>query len=490
MKTFYLITFVGFFAFIGSNAWAQQNFVPLKPGEYVVEHAPEPENKDAVITGRYSTTYEGKRVGSIGGRDGAGQMVYEFELGFRSQVHDMVSLNATLANFSDLSKEQPSRYWSDYSVEEWDASTDTGMNLIFKESFLEYAHNPSAILRLGRQKFNIGARLGLIYKGIASGVSQTCRVGTWCTYAGSAKLGKGSADNLSFAQLTYPVYENGLEVKDPFSGEIHQAEGLYIELFRSLYQGSKVPLGTFGGRTTNGSTAQAKTAEGKPVYFDNKKTEYFGLNGLWYLPKLELRLHYIANAGDRNYWAGEGYDQYIGQQHVTGHLWYFRDNYQWLENTQIGFDYFTATGDPSHNSNTPVWQRDLSGYNEIQKGYFGNALIYFQGQQQTGQGHTVNNLTFQNVHFEYKDKGLPWKFEVSAYQFQKSNAVTDENGMLASVIGREIDVLYSNQIETNLNFTFGYAIFSPDSAYSASDNLQATGGKTFSSVSTQLNYHF
>jgi len=489
MKPFTLLPILIFLVLITSTAWGQQNFVPLKDGEYTTQKEPAPAISDAVISGSYKTTYEGKRIGTIGGRTGASQMVYEIEIGFRSQVHDTVSVNAIFANFSDQSVRQTDHYWGGYFMEEWDASTDQGSGLIFKESFLEYDHNPSAILRLGRQKFSTGDRMGLVYKGIATGISQTCRVGTWCTYAGSARLGKGSGNTLDFAQLTYPVYETGLEIKDKFTGKVRQEEGLYLELFRNFYHANKQPLALYGGRATKNAAAQATTSTGKRVAFDNRKTEYFGLNGSWYMPNYQFFFNYIANAGDRNYFAGDNYEEYLGQRRVTGNLWYLRGSYDQSEKVRFGLDYFSSTGDKADPS-TPVWERDLTGYREVQKGYFGDALIFFQGQQQTGEGHSVYNLNFKAAHFKYKDPGLPWKVDTSVYQFAKTNAQLDENGTPVRAIGRELDILYTNQLETNFNFAFGYAVFSPDSAYGADDNFAPTGGKTFSSVSGQLNYQF
>ena len=491
-RSLYSYTLLSAFLFglFHTTAWGQQNFVTLKEGEYEIKKATEPQIKDAIISGRFATTYESEHSGTIGGRTGAGQSVYEFELGFRSNIHDYVSMNATLANFSDITGDQTTGYQSRYPLEEGDSTNDTGMNLIFKEAFLEYNHNPSAVLRIGRHKFNIGDRQGLVYKGIASGFSQTCNVGTWCYLIGSAKLGKGIDDNLMFAQLTYPVYESGKEVKDFFSNEFHQDNGLYIELFRNFYRGSQIPLAKYGGRTGNGSAYHATTDTGKKVYFDNKKIEYFGLNGTWYLPQFQFHLNYIANAGFRDYWAGNGLDDYLGHSHVTGHLWYSRNSYDWEENVRLSYDYFSATGnkDPSHAAT--LWKHDLTAYTEVQKGYFGDALIYFQGQQQTGQSHSVSNLSFQSTSLRYRSMNQPWQLDLSLYSFHKTNPVLDENNQLVQAIGREVDVLYSNQIEKNLTFKFGYAVFMPEAAFSRQDNETATQGKTFSSVSTQLNYHF
>ncbi|OGG99730.1 MAG: hypothetical protein A2600_13980 [Candidatus Lambdaproteobacteria bacterium RIFOXYD1_FULL_56_27] len=496
MKKFYpflLLAGIALWLPLGNLLLAQQNFVPLKDGEYEVEQAPRPTIEDAVISGRFEMTYLSQRNSFLGNRTESGRAVQDFELGFRSNLHDHISINALLANYSILIGDQPEGYHSANPLEQGDSSTDTGMNLIFKEAYLEYDHNPNAVLKIGQHSFAVADKMGLVYKGVSNGFSQTCRVGTWCYYFGAAKLNKGINDNLMFAQLTYPVYENGQEIFDPFTGAKRQSEGLYIELFRNFYRGEEIPLANYGGRTGGGSLYHLADSSGRLIYFDNHKTEYFGTNLSWVLPAFRFDLNYIALAGDRDYWAGalgSADRSLIARRHQTGTLWYSRNTYYPAADWKLSFDYLQSSGQKRQSASETYYASDRTDYVEVQKGYFGEAQVYFQGLQNTGNSHSVSNLTFRQYGLNYRHPVQKWGLDFAFYQFYRTAGVFNQSGEVVDRIGQELDIRYGIEFDKNLVFKFGYGAFRPQGAYSNNDNLAPTKMDLFSAFGAQLAYHF
>ncbi|OGG95322.1 MAG: hypothetical protein A2508_06365 [Candidatus Lambdaproteobacteria bacterium RIFOXYD12_FULL_49_8] len=479
------------FALVGvpSLALAQQNFVTLKEGEYQIDQAPRPHIEDAVITGRFEADYLSDRSENFSSRTGTGQAFQDIELGFDSNLHDHISIVAKIANNSRRVADQPQGYQSYDTQEQGDSTADTGLNLIFKEAFLEYNHNPSAVLRLGRQRYSIGDKKGLVYQGWANGFSQTCGIGTWCYLIGAARIGQGVTDNLLFAQLTYPIYENGVEHENPW-GEPYQESAFYVEIFRNFHQGSEMPLALYGGRTGAGSSYQVQE-NGRGVYYDNKKLEYFGTNLNWRFYGYHLDLNYVAFSGRRNYWSGargEADRQYLTNQHLAGAVWLVNQEFLIHNDWKLGFEYL-LTRASEHNGDA-YYAHDRVDFVEIKKGTFGDALIYFDGEG-LGQGHGVTNLNYRKLDLHYKNPVFHWGLDFALWGFNRDKAVANQTGEKYTKIGNEFDFKFSYPLDKNLTALMQMALFNADRAYSPNDNLAPVNRpQDFSTVGLRIGYHF
>ncbi|MDT8447075.1 MAG: hypothetical protein RRB13_09330 [bacterium] len=485
--------YVLFVFFFGQIAWAQQNYVSLKEGEYETRQAPRPNIEDAIISGNYEASMVDRRL-QLSGKPQSNDSRQDFELSFTSNLHDHIHLKATLANYSSYLSEQAEGYQSDQLVEQGDSSTDTAMNVFFKEAYLQYEHNPAAVLRLGQQEFDLGDKLGLTYRGISQGFSQTCRVGTWCYMIGAVRFGRGVGDNLLYAQLTYPVYEQGQVFFDSFESKERQRSALYIEIFRHFYRGSEIPLALYGGRTGNGTSYQA-TSNGKPVYFENKKMEYFGVNGTWNYYDYQLLVNYAGMAGDRFYWEGNQGDSerdFLAHRHLAGGVWRLEQRYMLGENWQTRLTYLSGRGGEQLTQSENYWDRDRTDYLEVQKGFYGDALIYFNGLHGSGDGHSVSNLNYQSLFFNYRNPENQWGVDIRFYQYAHNKTVINDTGERVMKIGQEFNVEYQVEMDKNLTANLAWGYFVPEEAYSANDNLAPSSERTsrFSLYGAQLRYHF
>ncbi len=477
---------------------AQQAFTPLKMGEYEIKEEDTSYHPGAKIEGTYRVFYDTRREGMLFGTEQSGKTQQDIELRFQSKINTNLSLNVTLGNRSTFVSSQDTAYETRYADEQGDASDDDGMDVVFEEAYLEYNHNPNARLKIGKQYINVGDGKGLIYQGRVTAISQGCRIGTWCYYIGGARLGDNGDSSLIWAQLDYPVYESGVLVSDPWSEKGSRQEVSFnVEVLRTVYRGINIPVSSMGIWTGENSTYHDATGDSN-IYFDNSGTEYIGFNLDWNFYNFVLDFTWLNLSGEREYFAGSadsGEKTSLGEQNVSGNAYLLEMDYRLLENWKMGFTAFISTGNELNKDGTNFWENQSNAYMEVQKGNYGDALIYFNGTDGIGEGHSVSNLVYYSLRANYASSQKDLLVDFALFAFQRNEAVyvneAGEPNEKAKNIGYEFDIAIKWQLEKQLFFDFFIAVFQPQEAYTPNDNVRPVANpEDFSMLGFGLRYDF
>ena len=498
-----LITIVFFILLTGfaCPVLAQQNFTPLKPGDYKVVQEDNRYLPGAKISGQYRAYYDSHRSGFLVGKDSDGKIQQDIFLDFQSKINTNVSLNVRIENKSSFSTEQETSFETKDINEKGDSTGDEGLELVFGKAYLEYNHNPNARLRIGTQELNIADGRGLIYQGTATAISQDCRVGTWCYGIGGARIGKSGGQAVFWAQLDYPIYESGVLIKDPWGKELPRQEiSFNIEIFRVNYRGKDIPLAEYGGWTGENSIYHDTTddsASGQRVYFDNDGIEYIGFNIRWNFHQFILDLTWSNLTGSRVYHTGtqDGDFAEIGDQTVSGNAYYLEMKYLFSEKWRGRFHSLLATGNGDQAAGEEIWQKKSSAYFEIKKGNFGDAIVYFNGEDNIGDGHSVSNLTFYALGADYLLYEGDVHINTTYYMFKHTNPVlinqVGSNPVEKTVIGNELDLVIVWALEDRLDLSLFIGYFQPGEAYATNDNLPILEDQDeFTILGLELIYRF
>ncbi len=486
---FFLLSFL-----LSHSALAQFNFTPLKEGEYeqLDKRGTPPSN--VTLRGSYEASHLSQKSGLTGSRVGPGETNQEMILKFKSSFNENLSLNANISNQRTELELQRKGFTSERPSQEGNSRAPTGMNLYFREAYLEYNPNPNAALKIGYQRASIADRLGLVYEGIGNAITQSCRMGTWCYYIGAIQLGQGENDALFWGQINYPVFEAGTFFTDPWAkGGERQAQSLDIELFRVFYNANRVPLGKQGGWIGEYSAYHQKDDAGRYVYFDNQKTEYVGFNLTWNANALQSKLHIIRLGGHRDYWsetAGSSERTKLAQRGQGALLTLIDFNYLLTPRWKLAASALQSPGTKQTSAKQNYWDQDATGFQEVQPGYFGKALIYLNGMQKSGDGHSVNNLKYNHIGLYYTDQIQFFSFESDYYDFRNSEDVFDIQGIKRSSIGREVDLKFRWKLERNLTTTVYTAFFTPTGGYSPDETPPDPTIENFSRWGLHLLYDF
>ncbi|MDH5561426.1 MAG: hypothetical protein OEY59_11310 [Deltaproteobacteria bacterium] len=485
---------------------AQQNFTPLKEGDYKeIEKKTDYEAlRDlrekvslplgATIHGNYWAEFSSWRDGLMG-RSKGGPIHQEIELKVRSNLHSKFSVNANLSNASIVTNDPQSGYQTRNPAEMGDLSTDIQAQVYFKEMFLEYNPNPNAVIRLGRQKINLADRSGMIYEGYANGLTQTCRIGTWCYYIGGARLSQRSDDSLYWGQLDYPIYQSGVEIPDPWDKKgKRQESSMNIEIFRVFYHGTDIPLAVSGSTTGNNSDFHMTTG-GERVFFDNNKTEYAGLLFGWNYYHFEMDFTFVSLSSQRQYHTGtQNLSNVVslGDKNASGLIYQFESSYQIGDDWRAKAKVLYSSGDEKEKSILKPWQKDSRTYHEIQKGFYGDALIYFNGDNGIGRGHSIGNLNYYSIEASYRLKNNKMGLDFTYYYFQRDASVLNQGGDWVDVIGDELDITWGWEMDRHLKLQIFVGFFKPGLAYAENDNLIPDSEKTadFSMIGGKIGYSF
>lgn len=481
--------------------FAQQNFTPIQQGEYEIVKEDNSYDPGAKINGEYKAHYYFRKLGLFSGDDLNGDVFQDFHLQIQSKVNSNLSLNVKLGNKSSLVSEQEAEFDSKYQSEVGDSSSDDGLTVVFKEAYLEYNHNPNARLLLGKQEISIADKKGLVFDGTATAITQGCRIGTWCYYIGAAKIGESGDSSLYWAQLLYPIYQSGIEIPNQWGDKpTRQQESLSVEIFRTVYQGLDIPLAKYGGwvgeNTVYHNTIDG-TSTGKRVYFDNSDVEYFGFNVNWSYYDFMLDLIWMNLSGSRDYHTGtqeNGDVTKLSERNVNGTAYLINTQFLIRDDWKSSFTYFVSSGNSVENDGDEIWESDSTAFYEVKKGGFGNALIYFNGSDGVGDGHSVSNLKFYKIEFNYQSLKKDVAVDMAAYWFYRNNPVfinkvgeAEEKG---SNIGFEFDFQANWQLEQSLSFQFFASVFMPNEAYTANDNVRPTDTQDFSMAGLGVQYNF
>ena len=492
-SAFFLGLFAGIYIIV-FPVLAQQNFTILQSGDYQEVTEKTEYQPSALISGHYKAYYTTRRTAPAQIADSINTMGQEIELKFRSLLNRHVSVNATVRNLSANFEDQATGYYTEDPNESGDASQDTGFYLEFREAYLEYNHNPTAIFRIGRQYVDIGSEKGFIYDGEATGITQDCKIGTWCYYIGGVRLDKKGDDTVYWVQLDYPVYNNGVIVNDIWNETEGRPESsLNIEIFRIPYHGSDIPIAAYGGSTGNNSFYHSKnSADSLPVYFDNKKVEYSGFNIRWNYYEWMLNFDFITLAGDRDYHTGtstQGAVTSLGERFLSGDMAFLELDYNLDEEWQMGIDILKSSG--TEQTSEKLWEKDSEAYFEIQKGRHGDAQIYFSGKHNRGDGHSVSNLEYQSLRILYRDQRETLAIDIAYYNFRRSLPVLNQDEKSVQQIGKETDFLIRWNLEQSLSFQLSIATFQPEEAYAQNDNLvPSIDNKNIWAIGLDASYHF
>lgn len=470
-------------ASIHGDLSAQQYFEPLKRGEYEVVEEDTSFHPGAKISGSYEAYAGDRREGLVTGDSFGGKFYQDIELSIQSKINTNVSLNVTVGHQSPEVSEQDESYDTRDPSEKSTEESGGGFNLVFKEAFLQYDHNPNARLKIGRHHLLIADRKGLVFEGDASAISQGCRIGTWCYSIGGARLGEEGKAALFWASLDYPVYESGVVIPDPWGEQrTRQEKSFSVEIYRVMYGGNDIPLAEYGGWTGRYSqhhdTAD-DTAAGDPVYFNNDGVEYIGLNIIWNHYDFDLNLTWSNLAGSRDYFfknRNTGQGAALGSKAISGNAYLLDAGYRLTEEWKSTLRIFSASGNDISNDTEKIWDIDASAYYEVQKGSFGDALIYFDGKEGIGDGHSVANTSFLALKFSYRDQADKVGAEVNLYQFTRTKPVLvnakGENERKSRKIGLELDTTVEWRLEERLFFSAFAAYFFAGDAYTVNDSLR------------------
>ncbi len=455
-----------------SVGFAQSYFTPLEKGDYEIVDEKTGYNPGIQASGYYRAFSLSRRK-DLMGDEYSSHMNQILSLKLQSKLNTNIAVHARIQNRLSLLKNGERGYVSDNPYDEMDSTGDNGMDAEFKEAYLEYNHNPHAILKIGRHEINVGDRKGLIYRGTDTAISQSCRMGTWCTYIGGARL--GTHDALYWVQLDYPVFFNDVMIPDPWSEKKErQQSSLRIELFRVRYGGKDTPLAIYGGPTSVGSQYHKKDGDDSPVYYNNEEVEYEGVTVLWNYHDFLLDFSYVLFGGDRVYHTGSQEDgnetKEIGKQDIGGNVFYVDFSYRFHERWRFEGVVLGSSGNETE-SGKNFWKSDSTAYLEVQKGHFGKSLVYFDGIDRMGEGHSVGNLQFRSLGVAYRSLDKSFGFDISYSDYERTKAVLDHEGNEVRDIGSELDLLSTWWLEERLKFQCYLAVFRPGEAYSPNDNL-------------------
>lgn len=487
--------------FFTSQIAAQSSITPLQEGEYEIREEREFFNPGARFEGYYKAFYSVERDGLLTGDEHDGKLFQDIEVRLISKVNTNLFIHAYFGTKSKVVEEQDAAYNSPDSLESSDSTSDGGMDVVFREAYLEYNHNPNASLRIGKQYINVGDGMGLIYQGRDNAISQQCRIGTWCYYVGGARIGKSGRSSLYWLQLNYPVYESGDIVSDPWvEGELRQKVSFNVELLRVMYRGIHIPMSESGhwvGEFSPNHATVIDSGETKYVYFDNDGVEYIGLNLGWNYNDFLLDFTWLNLAGKRDYFSSNsaGNKVSLGTKRVSGNAYYLNTTYRLHNNWKGQFTLFSATGNDQEGDGTRFWQGHSTAFLEVKKGNYGDALIYFDGRDGLGEGHSVSNLLYYSLAGFYIDDAKDLTIDLTFYSFSRNRPVyTVDDGQYdreVSDIGRELDVVVTWQLEETLHASLLAAIFQKGAAYTKNDNLNPDGAKAdFSLLGARVQYTF
>ena len=443
--------------------------------------------------------------------DKSSQNILLYRFRFDSIVQKNVRLRFSLTNRKQASGTNNNPYVN-YSSEQDDKENFPSENssdyaVFIDEVYLNYHHNPLANLKIGLQELAVGDRVGIIYRGRQLAVTQECPIGTWCYRIGISQNGNYRNDGFRFFSLSYPVILSGEERKD-FWGNSQYDHKLTFEAYNVLYDQYRAPLALYGGTARwpkfgtnpNYSPYQRTDELNNPVFRD-MHFQYWGFNLDWQLANFFSNLKYVQLSGKSQYYSSPALatePQYSVMKKLGnwGSALDLELGYTIAEKHRLALQYFATTGNKEAKDatqSTPAYARTSqeTAFYEVNKGTYGDANVYFSGYQGTGQGHTISNLTYVKLAYDYASSKEGWSWDNRLYWFQRVEPVYNEAGKSQKDIGLEFD---SNiYFPTTDNFKIGVLLsyFRPGGAYSSNDNLKPLQtNKGFGWVGLRADYNF
>lgn len=464
----------------------QPNFAPLERGEYT-----EDEERVLVIKGieahlDYAFRLSDVSANDVGGDGEKSRLDQDLRLELKTTYHRDIGVHLVLETLQqpltdNNLREQPE---SDRS------RIDDGQTLTLhaREAFLEYYPNPNSSIRFGRQEVAIADRKGMVFQGIAPGITFDCDVGTWCMPFGAAKIGDGTTDWIYHWGLDYTAWDNPAEDKQPHK--------LKVGIYRIYYSEWDVPLGRNGGpgffdpaNPTAPIEGQVTDDGGNAIYYDAHGHAVFGLNVDWDLGAWFLKFNFANSQGSRVYHRfredGTGIPDMVfnsadpndkERRRVRGWAVHNELGRRWNLG-EVGVRWLYATGDPDRNNEDDGGNfiRGLSGYYELVPGAYNGTRYWFNGSDSrvdggAGLGHSINNTRLLGFYLEVADpEGSRVGYSGGFYDLRRVYSVLDTSGKKQSFIGYEWDNMLTWYIHKSARVQFEANLFQQEEAFSYDD---------------------
>ena len=405
----------------------------------------------------------------------------DFELKLNTELHTKVSLFLSLTNtpYEWGYNTRNSYNIYDNSLRIKNPSTDLpppsneNINIKVKKIYLEYKFNPLSTLRIGRQKVQLGDKLGLIYPGEIDAISFSCRLGTWCLKFGQGNL-TTKTNRATWIQFFYPIYESAETINNYWvKNQQRKKRTLKIDFYRIDDKQNNLALATHGGRTYGPSTVNKEKYyatdhlqhNGQYVFYD-RIANIYGINLDWFQNNFSLHFYTIQSLGKRNYYYED--NTLISEQknNLFGRVYRLEWRQLFGSSSQIGWISQSTSGKEEQKNvekNLP-WFND-STYYEWNRGSYEGSLIYF-GSNYKGQEHSISNILLNSFYYKFYDEKTDINTSLEIYQFSRTKKVLNNIGKLVSNIGIEIDFIFSKEIAENFYFQLDGGYFLVGDAYS------------------------
>lgn len=509
VRRFSFFTVFVIFVLLGTlhSLSAQSYFVPLERGDYFERKEHLTFSPGVELSGDYrfrtSKIHSSELPLSRAETNSPEEFSFDqdIRLRLRSTVHRIISINLELAT------DQEPLYQSDIRALRSSRSTaadSQSVNILARQSYLEFNRNPNEETKIGKQAINIGDRKGKVFAGILSGFSQRCKAGTWCYEIGGMKLSSADGDWLYYFSLDYPFWH---EVDS--QGEI--IDSLRLEIFRIKYTEHDVPLGKnnvpakrlssvtlssleSGGFTSGSScksslSAYTLNSDCKPVYYNANEQEYFGLRIQWENATWSAYADVISNQGNRDYFIYDDRHN-LEKRKITGGA--AEVEVSWKKpGEQFTLIGMMARGDEQLEDSSRIgtnYKRRLEGFYEIFPGTYRGTQFYFNGgspdlNSGTGLGHSINNTQLGGFRYRYDIPETTSVYRLGLYELKRIKPVLDIQGSKSSMIGLELDntftILFAGYAKIDLDIN----AFLPGKAFSYDD-------QTVPAVDENIIYHF
>ena len=486
---------------------AQSYFIPLDRGDYIENEEQLTFSPGLKLSGDYR--FRSSKIHSteppLSRTDTNSPEEFSFDqdvrIRLRSTVNKIISINLEIATNqepifkSDIRETRNSRTTS---------ADSQAANIYARQSYLEFNRNPSEETKLGKQAINIGDRKGKVFSGILSGFSQRCKAGTWCYEIGGMKLSSADGDWLYFFSLDYPFWHE-------LDSQGDLIDSLRIEIFRIKYTEHDIPLGqnnvpanrldsnslsslestgfSSGNSCDESLSSYTLNSICKPIYYNTKEQEYFGLRIKWENSDWSAYADIISNQGNRAYF---NYDErhILDKRKISGGA--AEIELSWKKpGEKFTIMGMLARGDEQIQDGSRSglnYKRSLEGFFEIYPGTYRGTKFYFNGgnpdlNSGTGLGHSINNTQIGGVRYQYDIPETTAVYYFGLYELKRVKPVLDEYNSQTSMIGLELNntftILYAGHAKIDIDLN----AFKPGRAFSYDDHTLPAGN-------TALIYHF
>lgn len=527
---------VALFWFVGiQTVLGQSNFIPLEPGDLMVKEDRWMFSPGIQLSGDYRFSGSQLQSKQASSQESIGRdweipfLEHDLRLRMRSTMHRHLSINLELA-VGNTPLNDPDVRHAPVSQRQLTPSSQIE-SIEARQAYLEYYPNPHGSTRVGKYEISLGDHRGKVLSGILTGISHACHAGTWCYEVGAFKMGKNPADWIYYGSLDYPLFLHKTQ-----EGAI--SNRMNIEIFRMLYTERNIPLGKNNGPTARdtplekdlrqqfldqdlSSFNQLKQQsyavfdqEGRPLYYDAFRQEYFGLRSTWETTHWLVYQDVVANQGGRRYHLERNEDGIVERPSLGKNSRLFKNDrrkesvaavaaetevrYQFTRH-QFHVHFLKATGDRQRQDSLGEGNdfiRGLHGYYEILPGTFHLTNFYFNGNGSdltggTGLGRSINNTLLLGFRYRFSAAEAPFFYEIGLFDLKKNQSVLNEQQKRVSDIGIEWDNTFGWTLDKQLQLSLEGNYFQTREAFSYADSVApAKKQDSIIHVAAQIRYSF